>query len=502
VWKVLFGASLTCILVILLTVEPSGKPEVVVPKEQSSTLPRTTFVHLFEWKWDDIAQECDSFLGPRGFAAVQISPPNEHAVIPEQGFPWWQRYQPVSYELVSRSGDRTQLTHMINRCHEAGVEVYVDAVINHMAAEESGTGSAGTRFTKYHYPGLYQRKDFHTCRHPIDYNDRDTVINCELVGLPDLNTGSTYVRDRIVEYLADLVSLKVDGFRVDAAKHIHTNDVNAIVRSLNSKVDPDPYIFQEVLDPGYEAVKKSEYYQNGDVIEAEYGRYLGEAFLGINGRNLSQLKTLGESWGLAPSDQSIVFVDNHDKQRGHGGGGNYLTYKDGTLYDLANIFMLAFPYGYPMVMSSYEFSHPDQGPPSDAHGQTRSIYRQGQLTCFREWKCEHRRQAIANMVGFRNYTASIFELTDWWNSDRNQIAFGRGYKGFVVLNRDAEPLTQRFKTSLPPGTYCNIIQSNLTRNGQACTVAEAEITVNQHGQFTATVEAMGAIAIYGGAKLK
>jgi alpha-amylase len=27
---------------------------------------RTTMVHLFEWKWDDIAAECERFLGPKG----------------------------------------------------------------------------------------------------------------------------------------------------------------------------------------------------------------------------------------------------------------------------------------------------------------------------------------------------------------------------------------------------------------------------------------------------
>lgn len=34
---------------------------------------RTTMVHLFEWKWNDIAAECERFLGPRGFAGVQVS---------------------------------------------------------------------------------------------------------------------------------------------------------------------------------------------------------------------------------------------------------------------------------------------------------------------------------------------------------------------------------------------------------------------------------------------
>ena len=35
---------------------------------------------------------------------------------------------------------------------EAGVDVYADAVINHMAGVESGTGWAGTAFSHYEYP--------------------------------------------------------------------------------------------------------------------------------------------------------------------------------------------------------------------------------------------------------------------------------------------------------------------------------------------------------------
>lgn len=51
-----------------------------------------TFVQLFEWSWADVAHECETFLGPKGHAAVQVSPPNEHSRGPE----WWTRYQPVS----------------------------------------------------------------------------------------------------------------------------------------------------------------------------------------------------------------------------------------------------------------------------------------------------------------------------------------------------------------------------------------------------------------------
>ena len=30
------------------------------------------FVHLFEWKWTDVARECEQFLAPAGYCAVQV----------------------------------------------------------------------------------------------------------------------------------------------------------------------------------------------------------------------------------------------------------------------------------------------------------------------------------------------------------------------------------------------------------------------------------------------
>ena len=53
---------------------------------------------------------------------------------------WWVRYQPVSYLLESRSGTREEFVDMVQRCRAQGVNIYVDAVINHMTGQDrSGT---------------------------------------------------------------------------------------------------------------------------------------------------------------------------------------------------------------------------------------------------------------------------------------------------------------------------------------------------------------------------
>lgn len=76
-------------------------------------------VQLFEWKWPDIANECEDFLSPRGFGGVQVSPPNENVIIP--GRPWYERYQPISYIIKTRSGDENDFLDMTRRCNKVGV---------------------------------------------------------------------------------------------------------------------------------------------------------------------------------------------------------------------------------------------------------------------------------------------------------------------------------------------------------------------------------------------
>ncbi len=456
--------------------------------QAQTTPPRTVMVHLFEWKWSDIAKECENFLGPKGFAAVQVSPPQEHV----QGTQWWTRYQPVSYKVESRGGTRAEFANMVTRCKAVGVDIYVDAVINHMTGVGSGTGVAGSTYSAYTYPGIYQYQDFHHCgRNGTDdianYGDRWEVQNCELVNLADLNTQADYVRGKLAAYLNDLRSLGVAGFRLDAAKHMDTNDI----KNIMSRVPNAPYLYQEVIDLGGEPITASEYFQNGDVIEFKYSREISRMFKTGQLTNMSQF---GPAWGFMPSDQAVVFTDNHDNQRGHGGAGDTLTFKDGQLYTLGNIFELAWPYGYPQVMSSYSFSNGDQGPPSS------NVYSSTTPDCGNgRWVCEHRWRGIANMVAFRNYTTPTFSVSNWWSNGNNQISFSRGALGFVAINREGGSLNRTFQTGLAAGTYCDVIHGDFNASNSTC--SGPTIAVNGTGQATFTVNAMDSVAIYGGAKV-
>ncbi|MEV4708414.1 carbohydrate-binding module family 20 domain-containing protein [Actinoplanes sp. NPDC049316] len=442
---------------------------------------KDVIVHLFEWPWASVANECTTVLGPKGFGGVQVSPPQEHVVLPGKGYPWWQDYQPVSYQLTTRRGDRTAFANMVKTCHTAGVKIYVDAVVNHMAGGAStGAGSGGSTYSQYAYPAVpYGSGDFHHCgRNGNDdianWGDRWEVQNCELVDLSDLKTESSYVRGKLTAYLGDLVSLGVDGFRVDAAKHLPAADLAAIV----DPVAGDPYVFSEVIEGGSGEPAPEEYAGIGDVTEFRYGDVVGGAF---KDGNLSNLNNLASQMRLSSGD-AVAFVDNHDTQRN---GRAKLTYKDGSSYALAEAFMIAFPYGVPQVMSSFTFSDPEAGPPASSNGTTNGV------SCGNGWQCEHRTRTTANMVALRN-TAAGAAVTNWWSNGSNQIAFGRGSAAYVAFNRSGSALTRTFQTSLPAGTYCDVMAGDAA-NG-SCT--GPAYTVNSSGQVTATVAANSALALH------
>lgn len=440
----------------------------VLPPAAGQTAPRTVAVHLFEWRWTDVARECEAYLGPKGYAAVQVSPPQEHVAGPQ----WWTRYQPVSYRIESRGGTRAQFADMVRRCRAAGVDVYADAVVNHMTGVGRGTGVAGSPYTEYSYPGTYSPADFHGCRRDIvNYQDRGEVQTCNLVNLADLDTGAPYVRDRLGAYLNDLRALGVAGFRIDAAKHIAAGDLQAIV----DRVGGDPYLYAEVIDRGGEAVTSGEYFGIGDVTEFNYSYAVGRE---VRSGRLAALRTIGPARGFMPSDIAQVFTDNHDNQRS--GSPDVVTYRDPARYRLANVFMLAWPYGYPLVMSGYDFTSFDQGPPT------------GSAPCTGGWTCEHRYAAIGNMVGFRNATNADFRVTDWWDDGDDRIAFGRGARGFVVLNGTTTAFTRTFQTSLSPGTYCDVVHG--LPSGGRCT--GPTVAVDGAGRATITVPPLDAVAVH------
>jgi alpha-amylase len=321
-------------------------------------------VDLFGWPYDDIAQECSDFLGKAGYMGVKINPPQESVLSdawPQSGQrnPWYFVYQPVSFRLYSRLGSRSQLRSMIQTCRANGVRVYADAVVNHMTGggndvlnHRYASGSSCTTWgakssakkspyfthsytygysdvTGYRpaleYPAVpFSPSDFHCERTLNSWTDPVQLQTGWLVGLTDLNTAKTYVRERIAQYFVDLMGIGFSGFRVDALKHIGPDDFGAIMGLFSTYMGgslPSDFIeWGEVMLGGEASLLAC----NAD---SGYNFYTGldKQFTanGISSTDMAKLKIWSSdypkempicgSW-ILPASRFVIQNDDHDQQ--------------------------------------------------------------------------------------------------------------------------------------------------------------------------------------------
>ncbi|KAI0702165.1 glycoside hydrolase superfamily [Earliella scabrosa] len=306
---------------------------------------------------------------------------------PNRGLVTWD-YQVVSYQLASKHGTRDRFANMIH----CGTTCLALARVR----EPPGPGSS---FSHYNYPGIYQDQGFHGCRHRInDWSSKYEIQNRGLAGLADLATEIDYVGGRLAAYTNDLLSLGVDGFRLDAAKHMPVADISNILSRLNTD-SKKLWFTQEVVSGG--GVSPNEYIQT----EVAFTRLFG----------------IKASGNLLPSSHSNAYV-------------------------LASVFTLAHSYGTPTVLLSYSFSNIDACAPNGSYG-----------TCSggsgaNGWLCQHRLLEIAGMVGFHNAVAGA-PMTNWVAPEAQRVAFGRGSSGCGDQQRGL---------CVDHDEYCDVVKGGLS----------------------------------------
>ena len=465
----------------------TGSANAASESNENLTLNRKgVIVTAFQQNWKSIAEECKTTYGPEGVKYVQVSPPNEHV----KGSQWWTSYQPVSYKLHSKLGTEAEFKQMITACNAANVGIIADAVINHMtgAGDTHTEGVGGSKYSaaKEDFPAAgYKKEDFHTATGNINnYHDANEVWTHRLVGLLDLDTSKQRVREILGKYFAHLLELGVAGFRIDAVKHISPTDMAAIkaeAAKASGKSANDIWWMQETIGDPSEApeIQPKRHLGEGDVNEFQYSYRLKNDFYG----SISNLKNITN--GLVKSDKASIFVTNWDTPRE-----NYvrtLTYKDGPRYELANAFMLGYPYGNPNIYSGYRFDakNKDDGAPNATDTYVPEV------TCGAnsKWQCTQRWTSIRGMIGFFNAVNGA-QVTNWQESDNNNIAFSREGKGFLAINNTPNAKRVLYKTDLPDGEYCNVYAAG-----------DCSKTVKvAGGKVAATVAPYSAIALHVDAK--
>lgn len=163
---------------------------------------------------------------------------------------------------------------------------------------------------------------------------------------------------------------------------------------------------------------------------------------------------MGPPFGFVHSTDAIVYLDSHDLQRTPSNESTTVNFRNLRHLQTATAFMLAHDYGCPIVMSSYEFASPLEGPPMQVG--TTDICSPFDTDC-RGWLLEHRLRSIVAMVQFRNAVDPTV-VRNWQRFGADQVAFCRGNRGFIAINNNKVlGLDRNIAVCVAPGEYCDVM---------------------------------------------
>ncbi|WP_440770689.1 alpha-amylase domain-containing protein [Natronorubrum sp. DTA28] len=277
--------------------------------------------------WDDL-----SYDGEYGFYD-ETSPFGFRDPHPPVG------YQPVDLtDLDSTLGTERELESLIETCHDHGIEVIVDVVLNHMAAADGPDGYV-------ELPQFDRDEHFHdngTLGEDCQLDGEAGEYECDLLGLPSFDVELSYVQNAHRDYLQRIADLGADGLRYDAAGHVwpwyFESEINALADDL------DLWRVGEIWD--YDIDRLLEFADTGmTVFDFPLYDAIVDAFEGGSMEGLSQ----DAANGVVHHDPSVAvtFAQNHDTV----GPGVEEDEPEGRAVELAEAFILAYA-GMPMVYRS------------------------------------------------------------------------------------------------------------------------------------------------------
>lgn len=392
-----------------------SSPSAAVLAQPIPKVANDVILQLFNWPFQMITEEMP-LLAELGYGQIHVSPPNL-TISSDQ---WWGRYQPVDYRLIDGPlGNEAQFKAMIDTAHQYGIRILIDVVLNHTANESFPSSPSATRLVEQLGP-LFTPQDYHPEACITDYNNPFQVRRNRLCGapgdrgLPDLDHSSPRVLAAQKAFVDKLINLGVDGFRIDAMKHI---DPDYFHRLFTPEQRKKFYFFGEVitesqhfdrdLAPYIQATSFSFYdFPLRETIQKAFGfgGYLGDLVapdLVMTKRSL-------------PWNRSVTFVMAHDIP-------NNDVFRPMIMDPIDE--MLA--YGYILGRSEgVPYVYSDLGKSNGAGLRDE------------RWAFAHRSPMLGKMLQFHNRVRGALQQNLVANACL--VVFTRDQKGLVAINKCAE----------------------------------------------------------------
>ena len=428
-------------------------------------------LHAWSWSFDTIAANMRD-IAEAGYAYVQTSPANTCFVGEDGGMAlysqpgdsvrgkWYYYYQPTDWKIGNYLlGSRDQFKAMMDSAAKYNVKVIVDVLPNHTAVDHTAVlpdldNAVGGHDKLFHANGF---NDI------TDYNDRYQCTTGKMGGLPDVNTENPDFQAYYMNYVNDLLSLGVRGFRYDTAKHIGlpSDPLDSLaernnfwdiatgreeVKGVRLGVPRDSlFIYGEVLQD--RNVKEAEYGEYMDLTASSYGHAL-RTVLDKGDFNADSLLV----WHHPVDGKHLVtWVESHDTYANE--------HESAGLTDdqirMGWVFLAARQNGTPLF-----FSRPA--------GSTRENY-WGNNRVGARGNDEFKHPEVVAVNKFRRAMHGQPETISQANNGA-VVAVERGNAGIVLINLTGAPQYIDITTTLPAGDYTDAV------HGTSFKVADGHVT--------------------------
>lgn len=433
--------------------------------------------HAWSWNFDNIASNMKN-IADAGFTMLQTSPVQPcynpdgsgKKLFDAKEGNWYYYYQPTDWKVGNHIlGNRQQMQAMLDSAAKYNVSVIVDVLPNHTAFDVDAVSddffkAVGGRDKMYHSNGLT----------PIsDYNDRYQCTLMGTGGLPDVNTENPDFQKYYMQFVNELISMGVRGFRYDTAKHIgvHSDPVDTAagvkvndfwdvvtgrksVKGVRLAVPYDSlFVYGEVL-------------QDRNVPEAEYADYMGQTASSyghvlrhaLEKRNAREGDLLSWHHEAAP-EYLTTWVESHDTYCN--------AHESAHLTDdqirLGWVFLTARQNGTPLF-----FSRP-AGSSRDNYWGTNELGAAGNDA--------YRHPEVVAVNKFRQHMKGQKEQVNISDNGRI-IVVSRGKKGAAIVNIGNFSSYVDLPTTLAPGKYRDVVYGKefVVKNGRLRGIVAPERT--------------------------
>tara|TARA_B100000745_G_C20154332_1_gene395612 strand:- start:7282 stop:9000 length:1719 start_codon:yes stop_codon:yes gene_type:complete len=384
-------------------------------------------LHAFNWSYDEVASKAQE-IADIGYKKVLVAPAvksNKHNTA------WWGRYQPQDFRVIEHNlGNKESFQNMINALNAVGVATYADVVINQMANERGNSTYFPGDYAVGDYAnyrdywerqklfgnldyGLFGPGDFHDGFCISDWTNWGQSMTGRICGeapdpgMPDLKPND-HVKGSQRAYLQALKNMGVKGFRVDAAKHMTYDHINAV---FTSDIISGMHVFGEIITGGGSGNADYDTFLEPYLRNTAHSAYdfpllktMRDAFSSSGSLNaLANPKSWG---GAIDGPRAVTVTVTHDIPLN--GGFRYQIMSE-TNEHLAYAYIMGRQDGVPMVFS--DKTGTDNG----------------------RWYDDYKQSNLKSMVKFHNAVKG--EGEEILHSDNCTIVYRRGKEGLVGINK-------------------------------------------------------------------